>query len=854
MVQANPGVAPFDSGLPYPESGALSDPLQRFALFADLMHVVTWELEIPGDGAVWHSPAAGLFGDDMPSGSFLVRRARDSEESDPFVSVAPEDLGDALLEPLVTGANTGITWDSYELLQEVESPDGETHRVLVRAVAIPDQGMRKFLGIVADVTHSGEVPWVTVDVTRRLELLVEHSPDAIVVHQDGRIVYANPAAAKIVGEDLMSDMGKPISSYLHPDYVRPTLERLTQLTEPGDAMKGHEAVIIRADGAQIPVEVASVRTSWGGKPAFQVIMRDMSERKLAEEAARARLALERRYAAAVAALEEGVVVMDRSGTVRAANESAVRMLGRRLHEAKGDAIFTGSDVARHDPAGTFSPDELPIAAALERGQVTTNVVLGVRDDEGRDQWLSVSARPLEDQDDNEAAVVTSVSDITERKQLMDRLAWEARHDPLTGLANRTSFVAAAQRAHDLRHRTGQTLALFCFDLDRFKLVNDSLGHAVGNEVLLMVAERLRQAMPCALALCRLHGDEFAALEPGVSDTDTALQRAEELCARLTQPMRLSTGRTLTITPSVGVVLFEDGPADAASLLQDADMAMLQAKTRGRGRVAVFDAGLREEVGQRLELEHDLRSAIGNGELRLEYQPVASLSSGKILGMEALVRWEHPEKGLLLPLKFIGLAEESDLIVSLGRWVLETGCTQMARWRAVHPQAEHAFLAVNVSPRQLESAELLPALREALQKSELPAGALMLEITESGIVADDTRMHRLLNELREFGVRLAIDDFGTGYSSLSYLKRLPVSHLKIDRSFVNGLGTDTEDERIVAAVTELGHGLGLRVVAEGIENRQQRQRARELGCDLYQGFLLAKPCRPRDVPALLRLNA
>jgi len=825
------------------------------ALFADLLGFVPWELEIPGFGVRLLGPVDRLLGELAEGGAYKVRRVRDTEEAspDPWTAVEPEDLGAALLQPLVTSAEAGIFWDSYELLQELEAPDGSSHRVLVRSLSVPQIGTSHMVGIMEEVTQSDEAP-TGATVSERLELLVEHSPDGIVVHQDGRIVYANPAANRLVGEERLVSRDKPISAYIHPDHVRPVLERLAGLVDPGDVIKGHEVLLVRSDGENIPVEIASARTTWSGQPAFQVIMRDVSERKLAEEAAKARQAMERRYAAAVAALEEGVVVVDRAGTVRAANESAVRILGRRLSESVGDGIFTGQDVARHDPAGTFTPDELPIAKALDRAEATTNVLLGVRDDDGKDQWLSVSTRPLDDHEDSEAAVVCSVSDITDRKQLMDRLAWEARHDPLTGLANRASFIAAAQRAHDLRHRTGQSLALFCFNLDHFKLVNDSLGHAVGNEVLLTIAERLRQAMPCALALSRLHGDEFAALEPGVGDTDTALQRAEELRARLTQPMKLSTGRTLTITPSVGVVLFEDGPADAASLLQDADMAMLQAKTKGRGRVAVFDGSLRDEVGQRLELEHDLRSAVDNGELRLEYQPVASLASGKILGMEALVRWEHPEKGLLLPLKFIPLAEESDLIVSLGRWVLETACTQMARWRAVHPQAEHAFIAVNVSPRQLESPELLPALREALTKSELPAGALMLEITESGIVPDDTRMHRLMNEMREFGVRLAIDDFGTGYSSLSYLKRLPVSHLKIDRSFVNGLGTDTEDERIVAAITELGHGLGLRVVAEGIENRQQRQRARELGCDLYQGFLLAKPCRPRDVPALLRLNA
>ena len=856
MGQANSGVATSDSDLPHHDAGVEGDLGQKLTVLADLMNVVPWELEIPGFGIHWHVPVERLFGEAPPGGEYKVRRARESEEvgPDPWASVEPGDLGAALLQPLVTGAEAGIVWDSYDLIQEIEAPDGSHHLVLVRSLAVPKPGTCKMIGIAEDVTASEDAPVAAATLSERLELLVEHSPDGIVVHQDGRIVYANSAAQRLVGDNLLLGRDRPISSYLHPDHVKPVLERLAAMVEPGDVMKGHECVLVRSDGEHIPVEIASARTTWGGKAAYQVIMRDVSERKMAEEAAKARLAVERRYAAAVAALEEGVVVIARDGAVRAANESAVRMLGRRLQEARGDAIFTGADVARHDPAGTFAPDELPIARALERGEVTTNVVLGVRDDDGRDQWLSVSTRPLEGQEDHEAAAVCSVSDITERKQLMDRLAWEARHDPLTGLANRASFVAAAQRAHDMRHRTGQSLALFCFDLDRFKLVNDSLGHAVGNEVLLTVADRLRHAMPCALALSRLHGDEFAALEPGITDPDTALQRAEELRARLTQPMRLSTGRTLTITPSVGVVLFEDGPADAGSLLQDADMAMLQAKSKGRGRVSIFDGGLREEVAQRLELEHDLRGAIDNGELRLEYQPIASLSSGKILGMEALVRWEHPERGLLLPMKFIPLAEESDLIVSLGRWVLETGCTQMARWRAVHPQAEHAFVAVNVSPRQLETPELLPSLREALQKSELPAGALMLEITESGIVADDTRMQRLMNELREFGVRLSIDDFGTGYSSLSYLKRLPVSHLKIDRSFVNGLGTDTEDERIIAAITELGHGLGLRVVAEGIENRQQRQRARELGCDLYQGFLLAKPCRPRDVPALLRLNS
>jgi len=826
----------------------MPEPSPELTAVSDLTNVVVWELEVPGPGVIWHAPFLRLLKAPATDGSYLVPPGPSGR------SVSGGELGDAVLAPIVDTVKAGVTWETYELIQELETPDGEVHRMLVRAVSVPDAGASRFLGIVADISEPGDLPWVTADVAERLQLLVEHSPDGIIVHQDGLVVYTNPAALRMVGLSSAAEgLGKPITSFVSPDDLTSVITRLAQLQDPGDVVKGFELRLLRADGGELPVEMSSARTSWNGKPAFQAIMRDISERKLAEEAATARAAIERRYAAAVAALEEGVVVIDREGAVAAANDSATRILGARLHTRRGDEILTGGHNAQREDGAPFPLADLPLGMALGRREATTNVVVGVRDEHGKDQWLSVSSRPISDAEgaDN-ASVVCSVSDITDRKQLLDRLAWEARNDPLTGLANRSGFLTAVQNIIENGDPADvESLVMFFFDLDRFKLVNDSLGHAVGDEVLLAVAQRLRAAMPDVISLSRLHGDEFAALEPNVPDTDAALQRAEELRTILSRPVELSTGRTLSVTPSIGLVRLADVGREASDVLQDADMAMLQAKTRGRGRVAIFDAGLREEVGNRLELEHDLRTAVDNGELRLEYQPLASLANGRVLGLEALVRWEHPRRGLLLPARFVGLAEESELIVALGRWVLEAGCAQMARWRAMYPEATDSFLAVNVSPRQLEGQQLMPALRSALDNSGLPAGALMLEITESGLVSDDGHLNGMLDELREFGVRLAIDDFGTGYSSLSHLKRLPVSYIKVDRSFVSGLGSDAEDERIVAAITELGHGLGLRVIAEGVENRQQRHVARQLGCDLYQGYLLAEPRRPRDIPAFWR---
>jgi diguanylate cyclase (GGDEF)-like protein/PAS domain S-box-containing protein len=819
----------------------------RLSLLSGLAGVATWALTASSPEVRWFSRFEAIVRNRLVEGTY---RLPPGPEGHP---VELEHLGTALLQPIVQTVRAGLMWDNYELIQEIEDPDGAVRRVLIRASLIPDGEGGGCFGIMADVTEPGSVPWVTADVGERLELLVEHSPDGIIVHQEGIIVYANPAALRFAGLASSSEaLGKPMTLFIRPEDIGPIVARLQGLNNPGDAVKGAEVTMVHPDGTQFIVEIVSVRTSWGGKAAYQVILRDVSERHRAEEEAQARMAIERRHAAAVAALDEGIVVIDRDGAVAAANDSANRILGRRLRQGQGDAIFTGGGAAQRDDTTPFAPDELPIAVALARREGTTDVVIGVRDEHGNEQWLSVSSRPIDDVAGTDAgAVVCSVRDTTERKHLHDRLAWEARNDPLTSLANRSGFLAAVEDALENEEIDRDGLVMFFFDLDRFKLVNDSLGHAVGDEVLRTMAGRLRGAMPRAVTLSRLHGDEFAALEPGIPDTDAALHRAEELRSVLSRPVQLSTGRTLTVTPSIGLVRLADVGREASEVLQDADMAMLQAKTRGRGRVAIFDAGLREEVGSKLELEHDLRAAVENGELRLEYQPLASLANGRVLGLEALVRWEHPRRGLLLPGRFVGLAEESELIVALGQWVLEAGCAQMARWRAMYPEAADSFLAVNVSPRQFDGPQLLPAVRRALERSGLPPGALMLEITESGIVSDDVRLHGVLGELRSYGVRLAIDDFGTGYSSLSYLKRLPVSYLKVDRSFVMGLGSDNEDERIVAAITDLGHGLGLRVIAEGVENRQQRHVARQLGCDLYQGYLLAEPRRPRDIPPFWR---
>jgi diguanylate cyclase (GGDEF)-like protein len=390
------------------------------------------------------------------------------------------------------------------------------------------------------------------------------------------------------------------------------------------------------------------------------------------------------------------------------------------------------------------------------------------------------------------------------------------------------------------------VAVLLCDLDNFRLINQSQGPTVGDEVLMAVARRLEQVLRAGTMVARLGGDEFAVLLDDVRELSDVLRIAERLLRALQEPIVLAE-RDWHVTTSIGIAIGVPAPQLAEDLLRDAETAMYQAKHDGKDRYAHFDATMRVAVTQRLDLEHDLRRAIRRGELRLVYQPQVALDSGAIVGVEALVRWHHPTRGVVSPAEFIPVAEDSGLIIPLGHWVLRHACWTAQRWRAQHPEL---VLAVNLSARQFRHPTLYDDIVSALSETGLPSRALVLEITESTAMDDAAASTRTLAHLTAHGVQLAIDDFGTGYSSLAQLKRLPVACLKIDRAFIAGLGEHADDEMIVAAIISLAHAMGLCVIAEGVETIGQSERLRSLGCDWAQGYLLGPPLAPEAVAGIL----
>ncbi|HEY7949159.1 MAG TPA: EAL domain-containing protein, partial [Acidimicrobiales bacterium] len=460
--------------------------------------------------------------------------------------------------------------------------------------------------------------------------------------------------------------------------------------------------------------------------------------------------------------------------------------------------------------------------------------------------VRVLAAPVTGGDGEPSSFVVTVQDVTEEVAATETLAFQAMHDSLTSLPNRALFLdrLAVELAHSAR--SGSDLAVMFLDLDRFKVVNDGMGHQAGDELLKAVAKRLLGMVRAGETVARLGGDEFTFIFHDVRDATVAAGVAERILDALTAPIEIE-GREIVVTGSIGIVIPGPG-ADASTVLRDADAGMYRAKASGRSRFEIFDENHRRAVVERLTVETELRKGIERGELRVHYQPLVSLKTGSVFGAEAFVRWEHPTRGILLPHEFVPVAEETGLIVPLGEFVFRTAAADCARWDHTDGGPTLETLAINVSARQLASPLLCPMVHDVLVADSVDPGRISIEVTESVIMSDDAVTRRSLADLRDLGVGVAIDDFGRGYSSLASLSGLPLSVVKIDKSFVDQIGFAPDRGPIVVAIVEMAHALGLLVVADGVSGEQQRAFLVECGCDIAQGELWSRAL-PADEFAL-----
>ena len=568
-----------------------------------------------------------------------------------------------------------------------------------------------------------------------------------------------------------------------------------------------------------------------------------------------------RLGSAFSAAPLAMAVVDRDGLVVSANDSFGALLG------KAGTALTGLVAAELMDLKSDARTWHAYREVLRGRQAKLSCTRRVKHPDGHSLWVQVTVAPLPAE---EHGVLLSLTDISARRELQARLRHLEMHDPVTRLPNRTLFferLSAALEAESYEQGGTGRIGLCYLDLDGFKAVNDTLGHRVGDRLLAAVAERLTRcadeagyARASSPLVARLGGDEFALLVEDSTGTDQLAELAESVLKALQAPFDLS-GQRLSLSASIGVVERHASGTTATGLMQAADTTLYWAKADGKSRWTLFDPERNAHRMTRQALASTLRPAIERGEFTLEYQPLVGMENGRLRGVEALVRWNHPQFGMLTPNRFIGLAEEDGSIVQLGHWVLVTACRQARRWQLDHPDEPPIFVSVNVAVRQVWDSDLVADVAETLAETGLDPRLLQLELTESAVMGSAGRPLQTLQALSDMGVHIAIDDFGTGYSNLAYLSRLPVSVLKLDGSFVRGFQYEGEgvapnpaDEVIVEAMIQLAHRLGLSVTAECVETSAQAARLRRIGCDTGQGWLYSRPVAPDRISELLGTKA
>ncbi len=676
-----------------------------------------------------------------------------------------------------------------------------------------------------------------------VKLLLESTAEAIFgLDPEGRCIFANPACARLLGyaraEELLGQSMHALTHHHHADgrpYAAEACPIRCSFLE-ARAVHADNEVFWRADGVALPVEYWAYPVRRDGRVVGSVVtFFDITGRLQGE--AKSRLA-----ASVFESTHEGIMITDACARIVAVNQAFTRVTGYEEEEVLGrtpSLLRSG----RHGPDFYASMRQSLDAIGHWQGEVWNRRKNG----EIYPELLSISA--VHDQAGAVCNYIGVFTDIGKIKESEARLAYLAHYDPLTGLPNRLLLSARLHHAIEQAKRQERRVGVLFVDLDRFKNVNDSLGHQAGDELLCAVTQRLSQRLRIEDTVARLGGDEFVILIEHLHEPRDAALVARTVLDALADPFPLALGQEVFIGASIGISLYPDDGDDPAKLIQHADVAMYQAKKSGRNAYGFYTHALTENANQRLKLETKLRRGLERDEFVLHYQPQARLSDGRLIGAEALVRWRHGEDGLIPPAEFIPLAEETGLIVALGEWVLRQACAQWAAW--LRQGFGPLTLAVNISPRQFRHLELVRVVDRVLAETGLPAGALELELTESALLHQGEEAEATLRELKRLGVALAIDDFGTGYSSLAYLRRFPIDRLKIDQSFVRDISEHSNGDELVSTIIAMGRNLNMQVLAEGVETEAQLAFLRAKECDAYQGYLYSRPVPAEEFEVLLR---
>ena len=676
-------------------------------------------------------------------------------------------------------------------------------------------------GTIADIDSRRRAETALQEAEQRYRSLVDLAPNGVMVHSGGVIAYANPAAARLLKADSPAQLvGLKIDALFHPSDLPRVRERLRGLLAAPSAIGFEERHLRCLDGSDIIVEAAAVSFLERDHLAVQAVFRDVTEERRARQALAER---EQRFRDVVHASGEYVWETDAQWRYTYLSERVEAVLGY----ARNDLL--GRTPHEFMPLGEahFPDTKTPFREVVRRSITKSGGVI----------WQSVSGVPRLDAAGALIGYRGTAADVTARKQAEARIEYLATRDALTGLPNRTLLTDRAGQAILTAARSRTQLAVLCVDLDRFKLVNDSLGHQAGDALLRAVADRLQHTLGREDTLARLGGDDFVLLWNGLKSAEDAAVLAQRILSILARPFTVE-GNTLNVGASIGISIYPNDGRDFAELLKNADAALYDAKENGGGTWRLFAPALNARAVERLRMENELRGALARSELVLHWHPVVR-GRGEVVGAEALVRWNHSSRGLLLPEDFVPLAEECGLIRAVGEWTLERALSQAGAWHRKMPG--RAWFAVNVSAPELAQGDAYVEKIEAcLRANSLEGSCLEIEVTERVLMSSLAENVETLRRIGALGVRFAIDDFGTGYSSLAYLRRLPIHKLKIDRSFLRAIDSHAADEAIVRAIAAMAGTLGIAVAAEGVESEAQLKRLLALGCEEWQGHYFSAP--------------